>query len=157
MGDKITPYALASETGVPQPTIFRILTGESNDPRTKTLQPLAMHFGITVADLRDRDLSSPQAEHIRPNETETVDNGVSLDARQHEWLDLLNHLGSDDVAEFSALIRSRQERNVRLMEELRGKVNQHNPTDSSRNLLEDKSRNLFEDNSRGKRQRSQSS
>lgn len=52
------PHELQRVTGVPQPTIHRILTGESTDPRTKTLQPLADHFSVTVADIRDRDLAS---------------------------------------------------------------------------------------------------
>lgn len=56
----ISPYELQRHVGVPQPTIHRILTGESTDPRTSTLQPLATYFGVTVADLRDRDLSIPQ-------------------------------------------------------------------------------------------------
>lgn len=40
---------------VPQPTIFRILTGESKDPRTASLQPLADYFGVSVSSLRDHD------------------------------------------------------------------------------------------------------
>lgn len=52
------PHVLKEKTGVPQPTIHRILTGESTDPRTSTLQPIADYFGVTVADLRDRDLSA---------------------------------------------------------------------------------------------------
>lgn len=56
---KTNPYDLQRATGVPQPTIHRILTGESNDPRTKTLQPLADYFGVSLAELRDRDLSAP--------------------------------------------------------------------------------------------------
>lgn len=54
---KTNPYELQRATGVPQPTIHRILTGESSDPRTKTLQPLADHFGVSLAELRERDLS----------------------------------------------------------------------------------------------------
>lgn len=34
-------YALAAKSGVPQPTIMRILDGTSNDPRKKTVLPLA--------------------------------------------------------------------------------------------------------------------
>lgn len=56
---KTNPYELQRATGVPQPTIHRILTGESSDPRTRTLQPLADHFGVSVADLRERDLATP--------------------------------------------------------------------------------------------------
>lgn len=149
MGEKISPYALASETGVPQPTIFRILTGESDDPRTKTLQPLAKYFGVSVADLRDRDLTAIQVEHIKPISNEFAQNGVTLDARQHEWLGLLSHLGSDDIAEFSAMIKSRQERNVRLIEELEASLHPKK--------LKESSRNFVEESSRGKKQRSQSS
>lgn len=65
---KTNPYELQRATGVPQPTIHRILTGESSDPRTKTLQPLADHFGVSVADLRDVDLANPEGalEGLKP-------------------------------------------------------------------------------------------
>lgn len=59
---KTNPYELQRATGVPQPTIHRILTGESNDPRTKTLQPLADHFGVSIADLRERDMTATSAD-----------------------------------------------------------------------------------------------
>lgn len=52
------PHELQKATGVPQPTVHRILTGESADPRTATLQPLADYFEVTVAALRDRDLAA---------------------------------------------------------------------------------------------------
>lgn len=150
MGDAITPYALASETGVPQPTIFRILTGESNDPRTKTLQPLANYFGVSVAALRDQDLSSAHNELIELVDDHAKSDRVKLDDRQREWLELLNHLGSDDVAEFSSLIRSRQERNVRLLEELKGTINPRKPIHTPK-IFE------VEEVTHGKKQRSQSS
>jgi transcriptional regulator with XRE-family HTH domain len=149
MGDKISPYALSSVTGVPQPTIFRILTGESDDPRTKTLQPLAAYFGVTVADLRDRDLEAFQADHIAPAALDTTQNGLTLDARQHEWLSLLAYLGSDDIAEFTALIRDRQERNARLVEELELHLN---PRSRGQQV-----QIRHESESKDKKQRSQSS
>ncbi len=49
-------YELQKATGIPQPVINRILSGETTDPRDQTLRPLAGHFGLSVADLRDRDL-----------------------------------------------------------------------------------------------------
>lgn len=58
-------HELQRATGVPQPTIHRILSGESTDPRTKTLQPLADHFGVSVADLRDSDLSQRKSDKLR--------------------------------------------------------------------------------------------
>lgn len=48
----MNPTRLSRETGVPQPTIFRILRGQSLDPDTATLRPLAERFGKTVAQLR---------------------------------------------------------------------------------------------------------
>lgn len=59
---RTNPHELQRVTGVPQPTIHRILTGESTDPRTKTLQPLADYFRISVADMRDRDLAGPSGD-----------------------------------------------------------------------------------------------
>ena len=53
---RLNANALAAATGVPQSTIHRIQTGESRDPRTSTLKPLADFFGVTVTDLREADL-----------------------------------------------------------------------------------------------------
>lgn len=149
MGEKISPYALAAATGVPQPTIFRILTGESDDPRTKTLQPLAAYFGLTVADLRDRDFQAFEAEHIVPITPESFEKPPTLSVREVEWLALLTHLGSDDIAEFTELIRARQERNIRLIEELEVHLHPASPNFGS-NVLKDVG-------SKGKKQSSQSS
>lgn len=66
---RTNPYELQKSTGVPQPTIHRILTGESTDPRTKTLQPLADFFQVSVADLRDRDLTTGAAPAVESNAT----------------------------------------------------------------------------------------
>ncbi len=49
---KVSQYALAEATGVPQPTIQRILAGISKDPKTATLDPLAKFFGMSTAELR---------------------------------------------------------------------------------------------------------
>lgn len=43
--------ALSRATGVQQPTIHRILTGESKDPRLSNLRRLAQYFGREVKDL----------------------------------------------------------------------------------------------------------
>lgn len=51
-----SPYALEKLTGVNQPTIHRILTGESASPRDKNIQPLADYFRVTVSELRYKDL-----------------------------------------------------------------------------------------------------
>lgn len=48
----LNPTSLAKATGVPQPTIFRMLNGESSDPRTSTLKPIADYFMIEIDYLR---------------------------------------------------------------------------------------------------------
>ena len=48
----ISQNALAKATGVPQPTIQRIVRGESADPKTPTVQRLARFFGVSVEELR---------------------------------------------------------------------------------------------------------
>ena len=48
---EISENALAEATGVPQPTIHRILTGESQEPRISNLEKLASYFGLKANDL----------------------------------------------------------------------------------------------------------
>jgi len=47
----VSENALAGATGVPQPTIHRILTGESQEPRISNLEKLARFFGLKAHDL----------------------------------------------------------------------------------------------------------
>jgi phage repressor protein C with HTH and peptisase S24 domain len=79
---KTNPYELQRATGVPQPTIHRILTGESSDPRTKTLQPLADFFQGSLADLRERDLAGDNPlEGLRAGSVGRVEAAASNDPR----------------------------------------------------------------------------
>lgn len=48
----ISENELAERTGVPQPTINRILRGESRDPRDKTVLPLADYFGVSLEEMK---------------------------------------------------------------------------------------------------------
>lgn len=50
----VSENRLATETGVPQPTIHRAVNGIAKDPRDGTLRPLAAFFGVTVEQLRTR-------------------------------------------------------------------------------------------------------
>jgi transcriptional regulator with XRE-family HTH domain len=50
--DDMSDNALSEATGVPQPTISRILTGKSEDPRDSTLRPLAEFFGLSLNQLK---------------------------------------------------------------------------------------------------------
>lgn len=51
----ISENRLATETGVPQPTIHRVTSGKAKDPRDGTLRPLANFFGVSVEQLRTSD------------------------------------------------------------------------------------------------------
>jgi phage repressor protein C with HTH and peptisase S24 domain len=68
----INPTILAKATGVHQPTIHRILKGESDDPRTATIQPLADYFGTTVEFLRTADAQVLDAESAHAFKTASV-------------------------------------------------------------------------------------
>lgn len=52
------PYRLQSETNIPQPTIQRILSGKTDNPRQETLKNLAAWSGVSVGDLLDKDLKN---------------------------------------------------------------------------------------------------
>jgi phage repressor protein C with HTH and peptisase S24 domain len=56
MGD-MNPSELARASGAKQPNIFRIIEGGIEEPRDKTLEPLAQYWGITVFDLKYKDLT----------------------------------------------------------------------------------------------------
>ena len=63
----ITENELGRQTGVPQPTIHRILTGESQSPRSNTLRKLSTYFNISPACLMGEDFQNP--EHLKHNLT----------------------------------------------------------------------------------------
>lgn len=48
---EVSEYALAKATGVPQPTINRILSGETQNPQRDTLQKLGRYFGRSSAQM----------------------------------------------------------------------------------------------------------
>ncbi len=48
---KINPTALARATGIGQPVIYRIATGETDNPTLSTLHPIAKYFGVSINQL----------------------------------------------------------------------------------------------------------
>jgi transcriptional regulator with XRE-family HTH domain len=53
-------YQLSDKSGVPQPTIHRLISGYNNDMRTVNVQKLARALGVTEAELRGlTDMQSP--------------------------------------------------------------------------------------------------
>ena len=49
--DKINTSALARKTGILQPVMHRMVTGDTDNPCINTLLPIAEYFGITVDQL----------------------------------------------------------------------------------------------------------
>lgn len=56
------PHSLAGKTKVTQPTIFRILSGDSKDPRRSNIEKLAKFFGLKAEDLYGRTTPPPIAK-----------------------------------------------------------------------------------------------
>lgn len=54
----------------------------------------------------------------RDGNKEITQNFSELDPSLQEWISLRSSLGSEDIAEFSRVIKERQARNIKLMEEL---------------------------------------
>lgn len=94
---------LARRSGVPQATISRLMGGV-NAPELETLRKLAAACWVSPVWLATG--------------TDERDAQPALSVAQREWLALLEDLGTDDVAEFTEIIRARQERNRRLMADL---------------------------------------
>lgn len=94
----INQNELADRTRVPQPTINRILSGESKDPRHSTVKPLADFFGITVAQLRgDEPLPDLASIEVTAAQTGTLvpegasiavyDSPDEIDPDSYVWID----------------------------------------------------------------------
>lgn len=73
----ISENRLATETGVPQPTIHRVTAGKAKDPRDGTLRPLADYFGVTVEQLRTSDNIGSS-----PTQTGVADGGATYGSEQ---------------------------------------------------------------------------
>ena len=65
----LTEAELARATQLPQPTIHRLISGDTLDPRVSTLQVLATHFNVPLDYLLAKSPLLPQSELnlIRPN------------------------------------------------------------------------------------------
>lgn len=91
----MTATSLARETKVSQPTIHRILKGESEDPRTETLKSLADFFGVGPEVLREgtieENIDSSVATLVRENKAITVEN-PSIKSVGDAFLPLFNSM-----------------------------------------------------------------
>lgn len=99
---------LSRNAGVPQPTINRILKGHGG-PQIKTAEKLAKACKVSTTWLLGDDTNNGKT---------SASKNAALSPSQNQWLLLMDYLGSDDIREFSALIKARQERNKRLLKDL---------------------------------------
>lgn len=53
----ITEAELARQTAIPQPTLHKILSGKTNDPRISTLKAIADYFSLPLDDLYSQNAS----------------------------------------------------------------------------------------------------
>lgn len=51
--------ALAEAAGILQPTLQRVMKGRTKNPNDDTVEPLAAYFGVSVSDLKWKDLRTP--------------------------------------------------------------------------------------------------
>jgi len=101
--------ALAKLTGTTQPTIWRILKGVSEVPETKTLDPLARFFGLSMEQLLKTDLEAagyiaPQNNLTGPddgpsNQINTLDNNVQPGPDIVAYYPLLGQVPAGDFKE----------------------------------------------------------
>lgn len=68
----ITEAELARKTGIPQPTLHKILSGKTGDPRASTLKSLADFFGVTIDALLTGGLASPTHNSSNDKLTQSI-------------------------------------------------------------------------------------
>lgn len=99
--ERLSDNDLAARTGVPQPTISRIKSGDSRDPRDSTLRPLAEYFRISLSQLRgDVPLPTEQVEVV------ANDRVVQVSPESLRLLLALESLSSKDRAALQTLVDS---------------------------------------------------
>lgn len=78
--ESLSENQLSRNTGVPQPTIHRILSGRVSDPRDGTVRPLADYFGVSVEEIRTTlPARTPTPDSLRAYRVKAVDGQDGLD------------------------------------------------------------------------------
>jgi transcriptional regulator with XRE-family HTH domain len=99
-GKPITENELSRRSQVPQPTIHRMLTGESRYPTPKTVRPLAEYFGVSMAQMWGEE---PLPSH--KERSASLEEGLTY--RQRRLVELYEALPE---SEQEALIRDLEEK-----------------------------------------------
>ncbi len=69
---KMKPTDLARELELPQPTVHRLVTGTSSNPRQATLEPIADFFKLSVAQLKGYDTQAPQDAFLKTQDNHSA-------------------------------------------------------------------------------------
>lgn len=78
--ESLSENQLSRNTGVPQPTIHRILSRRVADPRDSTVRPLADYFEVTVEQLRTiLPKRNPSPDDVRAYRVKAVDGHDGMD------------------------------------------------------------------------------
>lgn len=85
---------------MPQPTIHRILTGESTEPRLSTLKPLADYFGVSVSELRGEGVLEMDAPYYYPAAKEA---GAGYSRDEEILIEKYRNLSPEDRARLHAI------------------------------------------------------
>jgi transcriptional regulator with XRE-family HTH domain len=111
-GRPISENELARRTDVPQPTIHRILTGESRYPTPKTLKPLADYFGVSMAQIWGEEPLPSYKEPLPFPEVE------GLTFRQRVLVELFEALPESEQDALIRELEAKKHKYERLYEEL---------------------------------------
>lgn len=110
----INPTILSERTGIPQPTVHRIASGESKDPRTSTVKPLAEYFGFTVADLKERDLVAESTGVLEKK----IPQHKAITPQEQALLELFREVTDEQKASVVRTLEAQKQDNERLWKEL---------------------------------------
>jgi phage repressor protein C with HTH and peptisase S24 domain len=125
--DGLSENGLAERTGVPQPTINRILRGDSKDPRDRTVAPLAAFWGMSVDVLKRGDALNPGAAvpvTFHAYEVEAVEADEDFDETKEAWVDSVEveiSAGNGTVVPEFVPTRSRQRYTLKWFKEMGSK------------------------------------
>ena len=90
---RLTQAELSRQSGVPQPSISRILKGEAN-VQVETLWALTEALGVTLNDLAYSSSASQETARVRKTRPSQAPAGPILSALQQSVLDAFNKLVS---------------------------------------------------------------
>ena len=88
---------LAKATGLPQPTLYQLYTGVTENPRKKTLTALAHYFSITVNQLLGKEAFPPHLPEKIKTQLELNTAPILSWHDLHHWPDNINFNDKEEI------------------------------------------------------------